>query len=176
MLEHAVQYWVENNSSDKYNHKNHKVTESGVHKWNYATCAEPTIQQLQDILTNNAIDIARIVQKKKIKKSYENVIETNNGIETSVNGVDELPIIIDNARSDIDNMDKIIQLMENDSMANIQFRDYNNKLQTVTLSQLKTIYFDALRNKLAKHSLKQSKEAAIDAASTIEEINNITFE
>ena len=178
-LIYAIQYWVENNSSDKFEKTLFKADEKDgaitIYFWNFETCAEPTENQINNILSNNTLDIAKYKQKDLIKRSYNIKFEKGNGLVTSVLDGSSNPIKVDCSRCDEQNVRGLLDSMTYDLETEASFRDYYNTLQTLTKSEIETIHKEILNYKHSLYSNKITKENSIDAATTIEDIEAITF-
>ena len=175
-LEFAVKSWIENNSSDTYDRKLHKVNNNGVFDWEYATCPKPTMEQLNGVLGTEALDIAKAAQKDKIERQFKSKLSINSGVETTVLDLDTLPIVFSNGRDDVVNLKSLLELMSYDGIANVQIVDFNGKKHTLSYNNLEKAYYEILRAKLQLNVLKDTKEALIDAATTVEEVEAINFE
>ena len=178
-LDYAVRYYVEANSADKYDRRLHKTTTDGetvtVPYWGFPTCTEPTGAALAAIVSGQALALARLRQKDRIKAAWQRAFELNAGLETTVLDGNSDPIVVDCSRHDEQNVRGLLDFLTYNSLTEYTFRDYANNLHTLSLANITTIHAEMLAAKQTLYATKLAREAAIDAAATVEAVEAITF-
>lgn len=144
----AVKYWVENNSSDTYSIELYKFGQGTIFSWDFPTCAEPTITQLQNIISNNALDLAKIAKKDQINKKFKKIYEKSNTSEYFFSSTDLLTIFEACDTREID---------------------------TLTQTQLIDIIKEIWEYRLSIYRAKKVKDEEVDAATTVEQVQAITL-
>ena len=179
MLEYALRYWVENNSTDEYERRLHKlIPDEGyifVQKWLYPTCVQPTREQLNNIIANNALDLAKMKRIDYMEKRCETELDRESILETTVSDGQGGFVKIRTGRRHEQELNAKFDLNESKGIANSSVLDAKNNVIFLSNADIKKLRMDLIESKDAIYTNKIVKITAINEAATVEAVEAIEF-
>lgn len=108
--------------------------------------------------------------KELSQKLKDEIQEKAGGLEVSGVGV------VDCGRAHLENVSNLISYLQSSGVDNVAFRMHDNTAKNLSLEQLKTIKVALIEAGLSLYAKKWQMEALINEASSIKELENITWD
>lgn len=131
--------------------------------WNSDFGVEPSFESLMVY----ELDVLKDEKNKQMKEIFEN--SEFIGCDTS------LGFRVDCKRSDVDNMDKLINVYTAFQTDLLEYRDFYNVFHPISLAQLTTMYYEVIFYGMNMYQWKWNKEAEIYACTTKQELENVSL-
>jgi len=151
----------------------YKVDDVTVYDADLQKIEAPINYTLNDTIVEKAYTVTdktliELQSEKKNEMSSGFYIDCKKGFTTN-------SIKMDSDITDVLSFDGGVRLAENLSSATIDVRDYDNVVHTVTIAESKTMVDDLGVNYQTLLSKKWLKNIAIDSATTVSDVGNVTW-
>ena len=117
----------------------------------------------------NSLDYQKSLKYEELNKNFQDVQDT-------AFVVSSLGFVADAGNRANRDLSGLVKRMEAENIPYVDFRDYNNIMQVISLEEAKTLELEIIKNGQYIYSQKWEIERAIDDAASIESINKVVVE
>lgn len=153
------------------------IMEPSGETYNHVWVPDDAYVELDDGVDPIALDLqqAKIEQKVLIKQGFINS-PTSGLTVTMASSGSPSNVKIDCYRDNQDDFRQAYEKALRDGATEVVIRDYNNEYQTIATVDCETIYIAIQEFGIEQYDKKWAKETSIDACTTIEEVQAITWD